>query len=276
MEVRYPKFDFSGVRPHWSPAWEFAQQYNAGSTVPAHIEPYLVKVMIKAKPLLPADQIRLHGELDIFIKQEMQHCKMHLNFNKLLHRAGYDGMIAMEREYAADYARFLAEKSLRFNLAYCEGFEAMSAIAVTAFFEDFDAFLEGADPEAVDLWKWHLAEEFEHRTVAHDMYHALSGLPGVLAYFYRLYGFFYAVRHINRHTQRVARYLIAKDREGMTGEQLAQSKAREKAARRALNRSAWMHLRAILSPFYRPAGRPVPKGLPEFLDRFDAKPAPAG
>src|SRR3546814_14746540 len=82
MQVRFPKWDFSTVRAHWAPNHEFAQMQNAASTVPAYIEPYLVKVMLKAQAALPAAHEKLHRELAIFIKQEMQHCKQHIAFNK--------------------------------------------------------------------------------------------------------------------------------------------------------------------------------------------------
>src|SRR3546814_8088639 len=49
MQVRFPKWGFSTVRAHWAPNHEFAQMQNAASTVPAYIEPYLVKVMLKAQ-----------------------------------------------------------------------------------------------------------------------------------------------------------------------------------------------------------------------------------
>lgn len=274
MQVRFPKFDFSKVRPHWAPDLEFAQTYNAGSTVPAHIEPFLVKVMVKARGLLPPERTELHKDLDIFIKQEMQHCKMHLAFNKRLREEGYEGMAEIEKDYAADYDDYLMNRSLRFNLAYCEGFEAMSAIAVTAFFEDFEPFLKGADPEAVDLWRWHLAEEYEHRTVAHDVYHALSGMNPVFTYFYRIYGFFYAVRHIRAHTNRVSEYLLEKDRAGMSAAEVERSKARQVEVQKALGRSAKRHLLAILSPFYRPESRPMPRGLDRYLVA-DARPLAA-
>ncbi|PZR42794.1 MAG: metal-dependent hydrolase, partial [Stutzerimonas stutzeri] len=39
MRVRSPTIDFSDVRPNWAPNREFAQYYNAASTVPAHVEP---------------------------------------------------------------------------------------------------------------------------------------------------------------------------------------------------------------------------------------------
>jgi predicted metal-dependent hydrolase len=272
MQVRFPKWNFSNVRAHWAPNHEFAQMQNAASTVPAYIEPYLVKVMQKAQAALPAKHEKLHRELAIFIKQEMQHCRQHLSFNKALRADGYEGMLAIEKEYEADYARFLATKSLRFNCAYSEGFEAVSSVAVTNYFEEFDEFLEGADHEAVEMWKWHLAEEFEHREVAHEVYHTLFG-NGPIAYFYRVWAFFYAVKHIRRHVRKVQAYLLDKDREGMTPEELEASIARQKHVQQVIGSKARAHLKMILSPFYKPADRVAPAGLGEVLARY-AKPEP--
>jgi predicted metal-dependent hydrolase len=89
MQVRTPSWDFSKVRAHWAQDHEFAQIQNAASTIPAYIEPYLVKVMVKAKAALDPKNERLHRELGIFIKQEMQHCKQHLRFNQALKDSGY-------------------------------------------------------------------------------------------------------------------------------------------------------------------------------------------
>ncbi|MDB5423255.1 MAG: hypothetical protein JWQ29_671 [Phenylobacterium sp.] len=269
MQVRFPTWDFSQVRAHWSPNREFSQMYNAASTVPAYIEPFLVKVMLQALAKLDPKQEQLRKDLAIFIKQESQHCKHHLNFNKALREQGYEGMAEIEKAYADDYERFLKEKSLRFNCAYSEGFEAMSAIAVTSFFEEFDEFLEGADPQAADLWRWHLAEEFEHREVAHEVYHALFGKNPVSAYLYRIYGFFYAITHIRKHVARVTEYLLAKDREGMTPEEIERSKERQAAAQKVMGKRAAEHLKAILSPFYKPANRPEPRGVQDVLRRYE-------
>src|SRR3546814_431794 len=138
MKARFPKFDFSNIRAHWTPNKEFAQRANAASLIPAYIEPYLLKVMVKAKPLIDPSKTRLIEELDIFIKQEMQHCKQHINFNKRLHELGYGFLKPIEKEYEAGYKRFLDKTSLRFNLAYCEGFESLSATACELYLEDYN------------------------------------------------------------------------------------------------------------------------------------------
>jgi uncharacterized protein len=270
MQVRFPKWDFSGLRAHWSPHHEFAQIYNSASTVPAYVEPYLLKVMRLAKNKLDPANTELHRQLDIFIKQEMQHCKLHLNFNKAIRADGYEGMLPIEKDYEADYERYLKTKSLRFNLAYSEGFEAMSAIAVTNFFEEFDDYFEGADPRAVAIWKWHLAEEYEHREVAFDVYHALYG-NGLFAYLYRLYGFFCAITHIRAHTERVSAYLLAKDREGMSESEVAASEARGRDVAKRTSKRAKEHLKAIISWNYNPKDRPAPRGLQAYLDQMSAE-----
>jgi predicted metal-dependent hydrolase len=275
MQVRFPKWDFSGLRAHWAPHREFAQMYNAASTVPAYIEPYLLKVMRIAKGKIDPAKTELHAKLDIFIKQEMQHCKLHLAFNKAIRADGYEGMLALEQNYEADYDRYLKTRSLRFNLAYSEGFEAMSAIAVTNFFEEFDAFLDGADPRAVAIWKWHLAEEYEHREVAHEVYHELYGKHRLFAWMYRIYGFIYAIRHIRSHTARVADYLLSVDRARMTEAELGASIERQKAVSAATSSRAREHLKAILSFNYNPATRLAPRGVQELLDRMSAEMARA-
>jgi uncharacterized protein len=275
MQVRFPKWDFSGLRAHWAPHREFAQMYNAASTVPAYIEPYLLKVMRLAKDKIDPAKTDLHARLDIFIKQEMQHCKLHLSFNKAIRADGYEGMLALEKEYEADYERFLKTKSLRFNLAYSEGFEAMSSIAVTNFFEEFDPFLEGSDPRAVAIWKWHLAEEYEHREVAHEVYHELYGQNRLFAWAYRLYGFFCAIKHIRGHTARVTEYLLSVDRAGMSEAELAASLEREKAVVAATSKRAREHLKAILSFRYDPASRPAPRGVQDLLNTMSTEMAKA-
>ncbi|MBA1204259.1 metal-dependent hydrolase [Pseudomonas capeferrum] len=267
MKVRQPAFDFSTIRPHWAPVREFAQSYNAFSTVPAHIEPYLVKVMMRVKDTLGEKHSALRDNIEIFNKQEVQHCKQHVAFNKMLYRSGYAGMQALEKPYRDDYASFLANRSLRFNVAYCEGFEAMGSAAGQVFFEELEEYLEGADQAAVDLWKWHLAEEFEHREVCFQAYKALYG-GGPFAYLYRVWAFIFAVKHIGTHTARVAAYLNDVDREAMTPEQREESIARQKALKGKISQASRKRLLKVLSPFYDP-GKMVPSpGMAALLARF--------
>lgn len=264
MKVRYPNMDFSNVRAHWAKVPEFAQSYNAFSTVPAHIEPYLVKVMTKVKKGLDSKHSQLHDDIEVFNKQEIQHCKQHVAFNKRLCELGYEGMLPIEQTYKDDYERFLKDKSLRFNVAYCEGFEAMGSAAAQVYFEDLGDYLEGADEEAMNLWKWHLAEEFEHRDVCADVYRTLYG-NGIFAYLYRVSIFVYSTIHIGNHTKRVTNFLNSKDRESMTAEEIKASKTREAALSKKVARASLKRLLAVFSPFYNPAKKTMSPGMAEIL-----------
>lgn len=274
MKVRSPGMDFSKIRPHWARIPEFAQSYNAFSIVPAHIEPYLMKVMRRAKDVLDPEHARLHDDIAVFNKQEMEHCKHHVAFNRALYEAGYEGMKAIEKPYQQDYVRFLKDKSLRFNVAYCEGFEALGCASAQAFFEDLDEYLAGADGEALDLWKWHLAEEFEHREVCYQVYKTLYG-NGPFAYLYRVAVFIYAVRHIGSYTGRVQKYLLDVDRASMTEAERQASLEREKVLAKRVAKKSFKRLLAVLSPFYDPGKRKPSPGMQEILDRYDPAANPA-
>jgi predicted metal-dependent hydrolase len=271
MKARFPKFDFAQVKAHWAPSLEFSQNFNSASLIPAYVEPFLLKVMKIAQGKIDQKNVRLVNELDIFCKQEMQHCKHHLAFNKAIRAQGYEGLKPFEDAIAADYDRFLKTKSLRFNLAYCEGFEAMSSSACEEWFEVYDEFLEGADPQTADLWRWHLAEEFEHRTVCSEVYHELSGLGPVLGYFYRVYGYFYAIKHLGAFQAAACTYLLAKDREAMTPEEVEASVAREKELKKQISKRFLPMMLMVISPFYNPAKRRVPRGQQAFLDQFEVR-----
>jgi predicted metal-dependent hydrolase len=272
MKVRRLKIDFSKVKPHWAPNIEFAQHENAGGLTPAHVEPYLIKVMYKAKAELPASFSTLHADIAIFIKQESEHYKQHMAFNRALYAAGYDRLADFDRELSADYERFLEERTLKFNCAYCEGFESLGPPNALAYFEFYADLLEGADRNAVDLWKWHMAEEFEHRHVAYQVFHALYGRKSLIAaYFYRLYGFFCTMRHLGGWTARVNAYLIGKDRETMTADELKLSRKRERVVKRRLLLNFLPQLLRVLSPFYDPSKLRAPRGMGEFMGRVEAE-----
>lgn len=268
MKVRVPHWDFSKIRAHWAPVPEFAQSYNAFSIVPAHIEPYLMKVMRRAKDVLDPKHVKLHEDIAIFNKQEMEHCKNHVAFNRALYDQGYEGLKEVEKPYQQDYVHFLKDKSLRFNVAYCEGFEAMGSTAAQVIFEDLDEYLEGADSEALELWKWHLAEEFEHREVCFQVYKTLYG-NGPFAYLYRVAIFLFAAKHIHGYTAKAQEYLLGVDRAKMTEEERQASIAREKAIAKKVGSASKKHLLKVLSPFYDPGKKKVSPAMQQILDRYD-------
>ena len=142
-----------------------------------YLEPYLIKVMKAARPRLAEVAPELLDDLEIFNRQEANHYRVHAAYNRVM-REQYPGLEPFEAEIRADFERFVAEKSLEWNLAYCEGFESTGIVQSEFFLQEIDDLLETADPAVAELWRWHLAEEFEHRCVAHDV---LEGAPSRLA-----------------------------------------------------------------------------------------------
>lgn len=271
MKVRYPKLDFSKARAHWAPHIEFAQRANGSGLIPTYVEPYLVKVMLAAKPLIDKANTKLHADVAVFCKQEAQHCKQHNDFNAGLRTAKYPGLAAIEEALAEDLERFRTTKSLKFNLAYSDGFEAMGAMGAQLWFGCYTEFLEGADPETVDLWKWHMAEEYEHREVAFTVYMELFGRKNfVSGWLYRVYGFLFAGRHLIGFGNRAADYLLSEDRKSMTPAEVEASLAREAVFKKKLARVAIPELLKVFSPFYNPARRKAPEGMGEYLKTFEA------
>ncbi|PJI89475.1 metal-dependent hydrolase [Sphingomonas koreensis] len=264
MTPRYPKMEFGSVDPHWSRNSELAQHYNAASIVPSHIEPYLVRVMLKARPRVASHDPQLSRDIEVFNKQEVEHCKRHNAFNKMLREKGYPGLIDFEKRLAAEYRDWLENRSLRFNLAYSEGFEAIGSSNAETFFQVLPLLERSADPAALELWKWHLAEEFEHRHVCFDVYHTLYG-RGPLAWLYRCWGYLYAYRHLTRFMDGVADYLIAIDRESMSEAQREKSKIRVAGHRKMTRKRDLKQMLTVLSPFYNPSRKRPSAAMTAYL-----------
>jgi uncharacterized protein len=269
MRVRQPTIDYSGVQPVWAPHTEFAHAFTANSLVPAYIEPYLIKVMRKAKDQLdPERDADLLADIAIFNKQEAQHYKQHAAFNKRIRESGFEGMATYEAAYEADYDRFLAEKSLKFNVAYCEGFEALGSASAPFFLDAIDDLTAQADPAVVELWAWHLAEEFEHRTVCHELYDRLYGRRWDRGYFYRVWAFVYAVRHIGGHVGRLNKYLLETQRATMTDGEVKASRKRERAYSLRRIKHSFPRMLKVLKPTYDPAKLEPPERLELWLNRY--------
>jgi predicted metal-dependent hydrolase len=265
VKARRPNLDFDGVRARWIPdAPAYAYQLDAASTMLPYLEPYLIKVQKLARERLdPERDAELIEAIDVFNHQEANHFRFHAKYNEALH-AHYPGLEPFEAEIKADFDRFLREKSLAWNLAYCEGFECTGLVSAEFFFGPAEPFLRTADPAARDLWAWHLAEEFEHRSVCHDVLHALY--PGTLR---RLRGYFDFLTHLQRYGDRVAAYLKSVDAE--RGAEPADAEEKNRVFGRVRNRFMLPRLARILSPFYDPSPRRMAPSLEAALRFYEAR-----
>ena len=171
----------------------------AGSLLLPHLEPYLIRSMRAAMEHVTDPQIL--DSLKRFSAQEGQHFRMHAKFNKAIRKAGFPRLEEFERELAADYKRFSESKSLKFNLAYAEGFEALTMNAIR-FLMDPNGFDNPSSP-VLQMFEWHFVEELEHRNVTFDVYDHVCG-----GYFYRLFAGIYAQWHFTSWIRRVNKYML--------------------------------------------------------------------
>ncbi|MFK7733589.1 MAG: metal-dependent hydrolase [Pseudomonadales bacterium] len=256
LTVRKPVLDFQGVLPHWNPSEpEFSQINNAASTVLPHLEPYLIKVLRQAREALSAtDDAALLEDIDLFIRQEANHYKLHQQYNEVLYAKGYECLKEHEAQLHNDYKNFLENRSLKFNLAYSEGFESLGLIQAEFIFNHAQPWMKDADPAVSALWEWHLAEEYEHRRICFDVYKSLYG-----GYFYRLYGLLFAIRHLEGYGKRVSKFLINKDRDDQVIKKGVGSWWRETRYRTQLGLFGIFKLCRVLSPRYNPARLTMPE-----------------
>ena len=136
--------------------------YNALSTTFPKGEAFFVESVRAFREGAPP---RLAEEIRGFTTQEAIHSREHDAFNKRAADAGYD------------LSRLEAQVEKR--LAVTRGKPPIVSLAATMALEHFTAILAhqlladprhlaGAEKEAADLWRWHAAEEIEHKGVAYD------------------------------------------------------------------------------------------------------------
>ncbi|BFM16371.1 hypothetical protein R50073_25540 [Maricurvus nonylphenolicus] len=201
LTVRKPDFSFASDIP-LIPDLEdinYSSLSFATSIIAPHIERYIIRSMRKA--LQAIDNPSLREDIKAFASQEASHLHQHDKMNKTLRQKlspeAQKNLAQAEDDLSSDYNRFSKSKSLKFNLAYAEGFEsATCALSLWAFEHQTFKTLES---RWQSLLEWHLAEEIEHRTVAFDAFHALGG-----QYSYRLLWGSYAQLHLVRYLLRFA------------------------------------------------------------------------
>jgi uncharacterized protein len=265
MKVRKPSYDYTASVPRWCRTYpEYSQVVNVASLSLPYLEPYLNAVMRRAQGKL-GPQHPLNADIDLFCKQEAAHYLQHDSYNEALRRAGYARLPEFEERFRAHFDRLLTQRSLQYNCAYSLGFESIGPIYAEWWFERTDDVMEGADPSVISLWKWHLAEEFEHRTVAWDVYQALFG-----SYFYRLYGLLSFMRDLRQINGAAVKYLLSEDSKQMTPEQQLASRQRFAKIRKRESDFVRSRLKRALSPLYSPHNLREPKGVDALLQSIDA------
>ncbi len=169
-----------GFARHWHGGDAFRTQFfNALSMSFPVGEQFFMDAVRQAVPLLPQgpEHAPLRAALDEalrgFIGQEATHRHIHAQYNAHLEQQGLDN-------------RWQHWARARIALLQRRAPDPRHALAITAAYEHYTAlladgtlryprWLDGADPVMQTVWRWHAAEETEHRSVAFDLYRAIGG-----------------------------------------------------------------------------------------------------
>ncbi|KAF0810168.1 hypothetical protein A167_01199 [Alcanivorax sp. S71-1-4] len=184
LKARRVEFDLSHSPLHWIPGDPVASHLVNGINLvlPAG-ELWFCRVYNKALPFVT--DYTLREEVEGFIRQEASHAMAHRKGEKWLQEHGLDTDAVRER---ADwlFGQFLGEAPFGQPWLRRRSLEKtwlVARVGLIAAIEHFTGLLgdwcmnskgwDSADPVVADLFRWHLAEEVEHRTVAYDLFEHL-------------------------------------------------------------------------------------------------------
>ena len=182
LHARNVRFDWSRLPLRWIPGEAFASHVvNVMHILLPEGERWFVKVFSEALPLIHDDQLR--EDVIGFIGQEGMHASAHQGVQDYFNAHGLDTTpYVTEIEHL--FQRLLGDRDLTGRR---QEEWLVERLAVIAGVEHLTAFLgnwvlnspaldeAGADPQMLDLLRWHGAEEVEHRAVAYDVYTHLDG-----------------------------------------------------------------------------------------------------
>ena len=136
--------------------------YNALSSTFPIGEAYFVESVRKFRDGAPPT---LAEEIKAFTTQEAIHSREHDAFNKRAETAGYD--LSKLEQRVSERLEITKSRPAIVNVAATMALEHFTAILAHELLAN-PKHLEGADPEAAELWRWHACEEIEHKGVAYD------------------------------------------------------------------------------------------------------------
>ncbi len=108
---------------------------------------------------------KLAGEIRAFVKQEINHTREHIVFNKAAVEAGYD-LEKIDTRVAANL-ELTKDRPAIINLAVTMALEHYTAMMAHDFLVNPRHFA-GATGDSGAMWRWHAMEEIEHKGVAYD------------------------------------------------------------------------------------------------------------
>lgn len=108
---------------------------------------------------------KLEAEIRAFVKQEINHTREHIVFNRLAEDSGYD--VGFIDRRVKEMLEMLDGRPRFLDLASTMALEHFTAMLGHELLKD-PVHLDGSDGDLGELWKWHAIEEIEHKGVAYD------------------------------------------------------------------------------------------------------------
>ena len=184
IERRMVRFDWSDTPAHWIPGDPFASHViNVLHLLLPAGERWFIEVVARVR-----DQIEdpeLQEAVKPFIQQESWHAQAHQHVLDALAAQGIDsgsytdrlermfhGFIAASHPSWPSWAQRWMERR---NLAAVAAIEHFTAVLGHWILSHNALDSDGADPQMLDLLRWHGAEEVEHRAIVFDVHAAVGG-----------------------------------------------------------------------------------------------------
>jgi predicted metal-dependent hydrolase len=174
LEVRRPKFDFTGEVPwEWNPANpQFSFFMNATSIIAICFEQMIVAAVQEAQPLITDSEVK--AEATAFLRQEAQHSSTHRKHVAALIRR-YPGLQHTLDAAIASFDELTKTTPLKYRLAYIADLEATFTPSFKMMLDNEATLFRPGDDRVASLFMWHFVEEVEHRSSALVIYDAAVG-----------------------------------------------------------------------------------------------------
>jgi len=191
---RKVKFDWENTPVDWIPNQPFASYFinEINNILPAG-EFWFCRLYNKVLPEITDEKLK--QDVQAFIRQEAMHAVAHTSANKeYLTQRNIDiqrnldimdflfTKVLADKPFDKEIPKALEHQWDLFRLGVIATVEHMTCVMGKYALYNKRWEELGADPEMIDLIKWHGSEEIEHRTVAFDLYRHLGG--GYIARYY--------------------------------------------------------------------------------------------
>ena len=191
---RKVKFDWKKTPVDWIPNQPYASYFinEINNILPAG-EFWFCRLYNKVLPEITDEKLK--QDVQAFIRQEAMHAVAHTSANKeYLSQRNIDiqrnldimdflfNKALADKPFGKEVPKILDHQWDLFRLGIIATVEHMTCVLGKYALYNKRWEELGADPEMIDLIKWHGSEEIEHRTVAFDLYRHLGG--GYIARYY--------------------------------------------------------------------------------------------